>query len=211
MIDHTTFTKTSTTKRKKKSYKTCATKRSRRTKAQMQDLRDAIYEVCRVHQPLTVRQCFYRLMAARGFSSKTFLYKAAQVLRRYWDEFDWPCHIAYFGDHDPSGVHIDRDIRTKLERYGATNFTFERIAVTPEQIEAWGLPGSPPKKTDTRSRNWKGEAVEIESIAPGDLRRLCESYIEGFINNDALDRCQLVEQAEKDTLAHIIENMGGEQ
>lgn len=287
-------------------YGTCATKRKRRTKADISALCESIFDVCRLHQPLTVRQLFYRLvvigaiiktqaeyksnvcrlvgkmreegdlpwhwivdetrwqrkpeswcslskmleyqqdfyrrdlwndqgvyveiwcesdsaagvlypitskwdvplMAARGFSSKTFLYNAAQTLR-FRDECFQPCHVAYFGDHDPSGVHIDRDIRNKLTQYGAGDFTFERVAVTPEQIVAWELPGSPPKKSDSRARKFKGEAVEIESIAPGDLRQLCEDYITGFINEDRLHRSQTVESTEKDTLATIIENMGG--
>ncbi|CAK9037499.1 Protein YfjI [Durusdinium trenchii] len=139
------------------------------------------------------------LMAARGFSSKTFLYNAAQALRRI-NHVGQPCHIAYFGDHDPSGVHIDRDIREKLTRYGAEEFTFERIAVTTRQIAEWELPGSPPKKRDSRSRKFDGEAVELEAIAPGDLRQLCEDYITGFIDDDRLQRSLAVESAEKDTL-----------
>lgn len=141
------------------------------------------------------------LMAARGFSSKTFLHGAALTIR--WEYK--PAYLYYFGDYDPSGVHIDRNIEAGLHRYGADDFEFRRIAVTPEQIEELSLPGTPPKKTDSRSRNFEGDAVEIEAIAPGDLRDICERCITEHIDDDALDRTRKVEEAEQETLDMIVD------
>ena len=46
-----------------------------------------------------------------------------------------PCHIYYFGDYDPSGVHIDRDAEKKLRGFAPdTDITFDRVAVTLQQL-----------------------------------------------------------------------------
>jgi hypothetical protein len=42
---------------------------------------------------------------------------------------------------------------------------FERLAVTPEQIEAWDLPSRPRKATDTRTKNFGAVSVELDASA----------------------------------------------
>ena len=77
------------------------------------------------------------LMPAHGFSSKSFCWNTAKTI----EDHDKPTHIFYVGDYDPSGVYIDRDVESKLRRYAPdADITFQRIAVLPEQIEAWELP-----------------------------------------------------------------------
>ena len=49
----------------------------------------------------------------------------------------------YFGDHDPSGVDIERSLQESLHRYApAADITFDRVAVTAEDIEVMDLPGT---------------------------------------------------------------------
>jgi hypothetical protein len=55
--------------------------------------------------------------------------------------------VHYFGDHDPSGVHIDRNIERQLRELAPHAYiSFERVAVRPEQIEEWGLLTRPTKQ-----------------------------------------------------------------
>jgi hypothetical protein len=82
-------------------------------------------------------------MVTRGYSSLTFAYSAARTIRRGGK----PCHLYYFGDHDPSGVDIDRVLATYLDEFGATECvvndwgelrpltTFERVGVQPWQTD----------------------------------------------------------------------------
>jgi hypothetical protein len=51
-------------------YPTSLTKRSRRSKAQMDALRDALHDILEADHPMTVRQLFYR-MVSRGAIAKT--------------------------------------------------------------------------------------------------------------------------------------------
>jgi len=54
--------------------------------------------------------------------------------------------MLYFGDFDPSGIDIERDLSKRLERYGAEDFIVQRIALTNEQIKEYNLPPIPVKQ-----------------------------------------------------------------
>jgi hypothetical protein len=113
-------------------------------------------------------------------------------------------YVYYLGDRDPSGVDIDRCIERDLRRYAPDcDLTFERVAVLPEQIEQFGLQTRPTKTSDSRSRSFAGESVEVDAIAPPQLRGLCEACITRHIDDDQLKRTLAVEQAERETLAAI--------
>jgi hypothetical protein len=146
------------------------------------------------------------LMVTRGYPSLSYLHTAAEAL----SEEDRPCFIYYFGDHDPSGVHIPRKIETDLRTFApAAELHFERLAVTAEQITEWNLPTRPTKRTDSRSRGFLGESVEVDAIPPARLRELCRRCIERHIDQGALDRTQRIEQAERDTLETILGTLQG--
>ena len=146
------------------------------------------------------------LMVSKGFSSITFLHSAAESIQ-YEDK---PAYLYYFGDHDPSGIDIDRKILSDLHEFAPdADITFERVAVIPEQIEKWNLPSQPPKKTDSRIRSFKGEAVELDSIPPKELIAIADRCIKQHIDFDEYNRMVIAETAEQVTLETIIGNLGG--
>ena len=57
-------------------------------------------------------------------------------------------HIRYFGDFDPSGYDMDRDIEERLAMLGVPSVDFERVAVKLEHVEEYDLP---PMPTDEES------------------------------------------------------------
>lgn len=134
------------------------------------------------------------LMVTKGFASESFLYEAAQIIA----EADKPAHLYYFGDHDPSGVHIDRATRRHLERMAdGADITFTRVAVLPEQIAELNLPTRPTKKTDSRSKTFAGESVEVDAIDPPRLRAMVRECIERHIDRRALDTVRVAERNER--------------
>ena len=146
------------------------------------------------------------LMVTRGYPSLSYLHTAAEALR----EEDRPCFIYYFGDHDPSGVHIPQKIEADLRTFAPdAELHFERVAVNAEQIEKWNLPTRPTKRTDSRAKNFSGESVEVDAIPPAQLRDLCRQCIEQHIDQRALQRTRLVEQAERDTLQTMLGTLQG--
>lgn len=146
------------------------------------------------------------LMVTRGFPSVSFIYSAADAIS---DE-ERPVYIYYFGDHDPSGVAIDRFVEKEIRRHAPDcDLTFERVAVVEDQIAEFGLQTRPTKKSDSRAKNFKGESVEVDAINPDTLREICRECITRHIDADQLQGTREIERAERDTLATMIEGMGG--
>ena len=135
------------------------------------------------------------LMVTRGYPSLSFLYSAAEGIL---DE-DKPTFLYYIGDHDPSGVHIPQKVESDLREMAAgAEIHFERIAVNVDQIEALNLPTRPTKKTDTRSKTFKGASVEADAIPPADLRAIVEEAITQHIDQEVLNITMVAERSERE-------------
>jgi hypothetical protein len=134
----------------------------------------------------------------RGYPSETFLYNAAERLKAH----NKPVFLYYIGDLDPTGWNISEVIQRRLSEFGA-DFTFERIAVTPEQVELWQLPTRPAKPKDTRAKNWKLPCVEVDAIPANKLRELCEEAILRHLDWAAYSATKEAEEAERERLAEI--------
>ncbi len=147
------------------------------------------------------------LMVTRGYPSISYLYAAAEAMD--WQEK--PCYLYYFGDHDPSGVDIPRKVEADLREFAPdVDLHFERVAVNLEQVKKWGLQTRPTKKTDSRSKTFKGESVEVDAIPPSQLRELVSACIEQHVDQDTLDRMRLLEKAERRTLRNMVRQLGGD-
>lgn len=127
----------------------------------------------RVCEPYAVR-----LMVQVGYSSATFIHDAAEHLVRM--PADKPVRVCYFGDFDPSGEDIFRDVRERLARYGAEP-RCEQVALTWAQIEAHQLPPAMTKPKDTRAPGFVARhgdvAVELDALRPDVLQGLVEASI----------------------------------
>ena len=144
------------------------------------------------------------LMVTRGYPSLSYLATAAETMQAQ----DRPCYLYYFGDLDPSGVDIPRKIEYDLREFAPdADIHFRRVAVTREQVEEMGLQTRPTKTTDTRSKNFKGESVEVDAIPPAKLREMVTELIQAHIDSDQLERLQNVEAAERATLASIVSRL----
>lgn len=142
------------------------------------------------------------LMVTRGFPSLSFLQESVTALA--WT--GKPAFIYYAGDHDPSGLAIDRNIQKRIADFAPdADITFERVAVLPWQIEQWGLPTRPTKGSDTRARNFIGESIEVDAIPSRTLKSIIEGCIRQHITEEYYDAAMAVEQSERDTLLDIAE------
>jgi hypothetical protein len=110
------------------------------------------------------------LMVSRGFSSSSYLRRAASKITK----ISKPTYIYHFGDHDPSGLwiseQIERDLKRHLDDIGEfdiDDFSFERVAVAPEQIVQWKLPTRPTKteaEGNSHAKTFTGDSVELDAI-----------------------------------------------
>jgi len=147
------------------------------------------------------------LMVIRGYSSVTFLHSAAEAIEAQGK----PAFIYYVGDHDPSGRDITRAVEAGLKEFAPRSQIYvTRIAVTEEQIEFWKLPTRPTKSSDSRSRSFTGDSVEVDSIPPAMLRLLVQDAIEVHIDKAARERTLMIEQKERETMRRLFEGVGGD-
>ena len=62
------------------------------------------------------------LMVTRGFASLSYLHEAAETIR----DQNKPTYLYYFGDHDPSGVDIPRQVERRLREFAPdSDITFD--------------------------------------------------------------------------------------
>jgi hypothetical protein len=147
------------------------------------------------------------LYVSRGYSSKTFLYEAAEYIK----SLHKPAYIYHFGDFDPSGVDAALKIKEGLLEHGA-DVHFQRIAVTERQIRELGLPTRETKRSDPRSKNWGDRpSVELDALPAPFFRELVRLCIEQHIDQDILKRTRLIEQRERETLFAISQNFVQDQ
>jgi hypothetical protein len=156
------------------------------------------------------------LMSAVGYSSISFLHKAAQMLRR----LDCPIYIFQFGDLDPSGEHAAVVIERELRGFAPdADIHFERIAITPRQVENFGLTSA---LRDTKIKDPRHEwfrekyrdepildggrlSVELDAIRPNLLRDLVREVIERHLPRATLDAVNAEGEREKACLGRMLD------
>lgn len=160
------------------------------------------------------------LMPCRGYPSLSFLHSAAEaILERH--RYGQRTILYYFGDHDPSGLDIDRTVTRGIgESLIALTFDwadpreafaevadFERVAVTPAQIADLQLPTRPTKRMsrDYRARTFVGDSVEVDAIPARRLRQIAASCIEGHVDADQLESLREVEAEERRVLLALAD------
>jgi hypothetical protein len=141
------------------------------------------------------------LHVARGFASESFLSSSAEQIM----EIGKPTYIYQLGDHDPSGVAAAESIEAGLYRLAPdADITFERLAVTPDQITGLDLPTRPTKSSDPRERAFTRKyghgSVELDAIHPDTLRQLVREAIEQHIDQHALQITRVTEESERGIL-----------
>jgi hypothetical protein len=149
------------------------------------------------------------LCITRGYSSETFTHSIAQTVR-YNQAVGKTTFVYQLGDHDPSGVDAWRSFAERvLDFVPGASVEFERIAVTPTQIDSLELLTRPTKGTDTRSAGFTGESVEVDAIPASTLRSIVRAAIEQHIDPHALQLTRSVEISERNVLTSLA--MGGPQ
>ena len=136
------------------------------------------------------------LMVSRGFSSATFLYEAAEAIKRK----DKPAYVYVFTDYDRAGENIAKQIQKGFDEHAPdADITVERVAVTEEQITKYDLPTRPPKK--------KGDppAVELDALPPDILREIARECIEQHVDQGVLERTEAIEGQEREALTAFMD------
>jgi hypothetical protein len=149
------------------------------------------------------------VVACRGYDSITYLHNFLENALEAIDRGQTPT-VLYFGDLDPSGIQmLEASIYTLQHEFHLPGARYERIAVNPEDVEAYGLPNDPEagKYKDTRYK-WYVQKygrvfVELDAIHPRDLARLVARAIEQELDMKAFSEQEEVAEKDKERLNRI--------
>lgn len=143
------------------------------------------------------------LMVVRGYGSLSFINDAAQALA---DE-DRPVYVYHLGDHDPSGVNAAENIEATLAELAPTaEIHFKRLAVTSTQMRKWRLPTRETKTSDPRAAQFGDlPSVELDAIAPNQLRKLVEDAILKHMPRDQYNELMAEEEAERKQIREFVD------
>ncbi len=147
------------------------------------------------------------LMVSRGQSSDTFLHSAAEAARDAWLDHDVSTFVYTLYDSDESGEIASEKIEEGFHTFAPlVPITVERLAVTPEQIKAWGLSTRSSKKKNGMRPKWKYKrSCELDAIDPTTLVALVEDAIVSHIDGHAWEIEQAVEAEENKGLLAMAE------
>jgi hypothetical protein len=123
------------------------------------------------------------LVALGGYASQTLVDKVRDDILKQ----QRPAVLIYGGDHDPTGVDIDRDFERRVRYFKRV----VRVALSPEQVEEHALPfnsdpevmkklGDDPRAKRFEERFGSLVQYELDALPPEVLRDLYQSAIDDY-------------------------------
>jgi hypothetical protein len=137
----------------------------------------------------------------RGYSSASSMWENAERIwwriqqrrRRGLGQRQY-IRVFYFGDHDPSGLDMVRDVETRIAEFldghedGSRDyFEVVHVALIDEQIDEYNPPPNPTKLSDSRSKGYIDkygeECWELDALKPTVLNDLVYEAVQSCIND----------------------------
>lgn len=127
--------------------------------------------------------------SCRGYTSQSEMWAGAMRMQRYHRDGQTPM-ILHFGDHDPSGKDMSRDITERLELFMG-GVEFQRLALNWAQIEEFKPPPNPAKESDSRAAayiaEFGDESWELDALEPRVIVGLIRDTILSVRDDDEWD------------------------
>lgn len=137
------------------------------------------------------------LLAARGYPSVSIVRELVLEHIQPHIQSGQYVTILHFGDHDPSGIDMTRDLEERCSLFldsdsgEAERLTIKRCALNMAQVEELKPPPNPAKTTDARFNGYAAlygdESWELDAIEPAALAHLAESEIRNFVDEERRD------------------------
>lgn len=163
-----------------------------------------------------------RLVVNKGYTSSSAIHDAYKRFAYELNEGK-AVTVLYFGDHDPSGLDMIRDIKERLEfmfrngdicEAGYRKFKVVQIGLTMSQIKKYKCPPNPTKLTDSRAAGYIEEhgatCWEVDALNPEVLTEVVESNIKKNIDMTIYNAQLVAEEKDIKKLRKIIEDISDE-
>lgn len=138
------------------------------------------------------------LFCCRGYTSQSEMWSAAQRFIRKI-RANKEVHILHFGDHDPSGIDMTRDIIDRITMFVAhhvggamaSRFKVHRLALNMDQISLYNPPENPAKMTDSRFASYEAQfgdkSWELDALNPRILNALVRKEVAVYTVQSIMD------------------------
>lgn len=156
----------------------------------------------------TCRELDIHYMACKGFLSLSAMWKAAQRII-VANAAGQKAVLLYFGDHDPSGMDMKRNIQERLDLFGA-EVEVDRVGLNMDQVKQYNPPPNPAKETDKRYAAYVAEygleCWELDALEPKVISRYLRNAVDGYTDEDRRQKLIDLQTEHKKSLAYISEN-----
>lgn len=128
--------------------------------------------------------------SCRGYTSDSEIWAAAQRIIERAEYNRQATIILHFGDHDPSGIDMSRDIKDRLLLFtkGKKIFKVVRLALNMDQIKEYNPPPNPAKKVDPRFKDYQekygDESWELDALEPKVIAELIKTGVNQLVDKD---------------------------
>lgn len=143
-----------------------------------------------------------------GFNSLSFDYEWSEAIKEITGAGK-SVQIAYFGDHDPSGICIEETSLRRLKKDFGADFGWCRHGLQPEDLRKFKLARIPVKHGDRRAKAFLSKfgdrAAELDALPPAELEKRIRAAIEEYIDVGRWQAMQNVEAAERESLGIVID------
>jgi hypothetical protein len=144
--------------------------------------------------------------SCRGYTSQSEMWVAGRRLKRIAEYGQEPI-ILHFGDHDPSGIDMTRDIIDRLTLFIGDDIQLNRLALNMDQVNEYNPPPNPAKITDTRAQSYisiyGNESWELDALEPDVLAGLVRSFVESNRQEDEWEAAVEEENEHKRLLGEV--------
>jgi hypothetical protein len=171
------------------------------------------------------KRFYVPVCVGRGYSSWTFIHDNLDILN------DPGAIILYLGDHDPSGLDIERSLGKAIEYFrtgvdvaglfkdflgGSDILKFgngccRRLALTHEQVQAHKLLPNPTKQADSRAgayvAQYGDQCWELDALDPTVLKALVTQAIDAEIDKEAWTAVESDNQTRRDKALAKLEEI----
>jgi hypothetical protein len=151
------------------------------------------------------------VLSCRGYASLSEMFEAGyRRFNRHIQNGQTP-FILHFGDHDPSGIDMSRDIVERVALLSKTGEPkFVRLALNMNQVDEYKPPPNFAKLSDSRARDYVikyGEnSWELDALEPDVMATLVRDNILTIRDDDLWNEALDEENEHKSELSRLAEN-----
>jgi hypothetical protein len=153
--------------------------------------------------------------ACRGYNSQSEMQVAGG--KRFVEQIQKgkKVRIIHLGDHDPSGVDMTKDIRSRMLGFimhhcpnlPADGFAVKRYALNMKQIEKYQPPPNPAKMADPRAKRYIAEhgnsSWELDALDPEVLTKTIQRAISKYVELEKWNAALARQENERKVLVNI--------